>query len=143
MRRSMLGGRPNPLGFHQDGFFSAPGFNFWTPLAAAGRDRPGLEVVIGSGGPILAHEVIRDAEATAELITTRSAGRLWHPEVKAGDALVFTTFMLHRTYVVPGMDPVRYSLELRGDITEQIPIAGVRAADWSAPRETSLESLRA
>jgi hypothetical protein len=142
LRRSMMAGKPNPLGFHQDGFFSPPGFNFWTPLEDAGVTRPGLEVVIGSGGPVLSHEVVRH-DVASFILERFGRERLWHPEIRAGDALVFTTFMMHRTYLTETMNPTRYSLELRGRITKRIPIAGVRAEHWDAPLAGSIAEFEA
>jgi hypothetical protein len=141
LRRSMFGDRLSSLGFHQDGFFTSPGYNFWTPLNDAGITSPGLEVVIGSGGPILSHGAI---VAAAPELTINHFGpdRLWHPEVRATDALVFTTFMMHRTYVTPGMSPTRYSLELRGPIKDVMPIAGVDADHWTAPLVHSFDELK-
>jgi hypothetical protein len=140
LRRSMLEERVNPLGFHQDGFFTPPGYNFWTPLNDAGLTSPGLEVVIGSGGRILSHEAIATAEPE-KTINHFGLDRLWHPEVRAGDALVFTTFLMHRTYVTPTMSPLRYSLEVRGAINSFMPIAGVEPKHWNAPMINSFEEL--
>jgi hypothetical protein len=141
LRRTMFGDRVNYLGFHQDGFFATPGYNFWTPLNDAGVTSPGLEVIIGSGGLILAHEVIATA-APQIIIDHYGENCLWHPEVRASDALVFTTFMMHRTYVTPEMSDPRYSLELRGSIKTPMPIAGVAPEHWTAPMARSFAEMK-
>lgn len=139
LRRSMLAGKANPLAFHQDGFFSAPGYNFWTPLNDAGVTAPGLEVVIGSGGPVLSHNAVR-ADISRYIVQRYGEQSLWHPEVRVGDALVFTTFLMHRTYWLPSMSEGRYSLEIRGPIGRPIPIAGVSEEHWSMSPLLSIEA---
>lgn len=138
LRRSTLNGNPNPLPFHQDAFFigSEPWFNFWTPLQDCGTDAPGLEVVIGSGSPILKHSAANDVTVRSDVAgyVERRYGpqSYWAPELKAGDVLVFTSMMFHRTQFAPQFTKMRYSLELRGAIKDRtLAIADV-PADWNA-----------
>jgi hypothetical protein len=138
VRRSTLNGKANPLAYHQDGFFADPGYNFWTPLVDAGVTAPGLEVVVGSGGPILSHDVIRH-DIAGHIAEHYGQQCLWHPEIRAGDVLVFTTFMMHRTYYSPEMNQVRHSLEIRGSIAKKIEIAGVVGEHWSMPPLQSID----
>jgi hypothetical protein len=142
VRRSTLNGKANPLGYHQDGFFTNPGYNFWTPLVDSGVTAPSVEVVVGSGGPILSHDVIRH-DVAAHITEHYGQGYLWHPEIRAGDVLVFTTFMMHRTYCTPDMSQVRHSLEIRGSIARQIKIAGVLEEHWSMSPLQSMEEWNA
>jgi hypothetical protein len=141
LRRSMLNGAANPLGYHQDGFFTEPGYNFWTPLNDAGITAPGLEVAIGSGAPILSHDVVRH-DVYNYVVKRYGVQSLWHPEIRAGDVLAFTTFMMHRTYYLPTMNAIRYSLEHRGRIAKRLEIAGVSEKHWSMPQVQSLEDLQ-
>jgi hypothetical protein len=133
LRRSMLSGKQNPVTFHQDGFFMgrAPSFNFWTPLQDVGIDAPALEVVVGSGSPLIMNMGAVERIA-AYVEQTYGQQAYWLPTLMAGDALVFTSMMFHRTQSSAEMSKVRYSLELRGVIKDRtLAIAGV-PSDWSA-----------
>jgi Phytanoyl-CoA dioxygenase (PhyH) len=135
LRRSVLRGSQNPVKFHQDATFlgHTPTYNFWTPLQDVGIDAPSLEVVMRSGNPVIS--VAYDKEETPAYVE-RTYGResFWTPVLQAGDALVFTSMMFHRTQTGPHMTKTRYSLELRGAITDRtLAIAGV-PKDWSKIR---------
>ena len=132
LRRSVLHGKQNPLQFHQDGFFMGrePNYNFWTPLQDVGVDAPGLEVVVGSGSPIIIDVDARPRVATY-VEKTYGARSYWLPTLMAGDVLVFTSMMFHRTQSGPQISKIRYSLELRGAIKDRtLAIAGV-PNDWN------------
>ena len=38
-----------------------------------------------------------------QTVLERFGNQLWAPEFSAGDVMVFTHFVLHRTHIVPGM----------------------------------------
>jgi hypothetical protein len=108
-----------PLSFHQDALFigADPWYNFWTPLQNCGVDAPGLEVVIGSGVPAVGNGEIDSQRMAAYVERTYGLQSYWTPIVEAGDALVFTSMLFHRTELLPGATKTRFSLELRDAIT--------------------------
>jgi ectoine hydroxylase-related dioxygenase (phytanoyl-CoA dioxygenase family) len=132
LRRSMLAERQNRLPFHQDAFFigGKPWYNFWTPLQDCGLDAAGLEVVRRSGPPIVKNVPGRDAQLLRYVEQTYGPESYWLPELKAGDVLVFTSMLFHRTQLSEKPLNLRYSLELRGEITDRsLVIAGVPTWD--------------
>jgi hypothetical protein len=142
LRRSHLKGSPNPLGFHQDAFFTGFSYNFWTPLNDAGVMSPNLEIVIGSGEPLLPHAVIVDVALTEQYLQQRYGQQaFWHPILSAGDVLVFSTFIMHRTRQTPEMTLERYSIEVRGPITVPVEISGAPADPATAKRLSSISEL--
>jgi len=121
VRRSTLGNKQNPLEFHQDAFFigSEPWFNFWTPLQDCGVDAPSLEVVVRSGAPVFTHADCCQADRMRSYIErTYGLDSFWTPKLRAGDALVFTSMLFHRTQQI-STNKTRYSLELRGPIKDR------------------------
>jgi ectoine hydroxylase-related dioxygenase (phytanoyl-CoA dioxygenase family) len=132
LRRSTLQGTQNPVPFHQDAAFMglAPTYNFWTPLQDVGVDAAGLGVIVGSGAPII-KEGYDNAEVPAYIARRYGEQSYWAPELNAGDVLVFTSMMFHRTHSSAQMRKTRYSLELRGAVKDRtLAIAGV-PADWN------------
>jgi hypothetical protein len=141
-RRSFMKGVPVPLGFHQDAFFTEYSYNCWTPLNEAGITSANLEVIVGFGEPLFPHAAIVDSTLTDRVLRQCiESKRFWHPILSPGDALVFSTFMMHRTYQTPAMTDERYSLEIRGPITTDIRIAGVPPDPGSAKTLDSIEKL--
>jgi hypothetical protein len=65
----------------------------------------------------------------------------WHPIIKAGDVLVFSTFIVHRTRQTPEMTYERYSMEIRGPITAPVKIVGVPSEPKAAMRLSSIAEL--
>jgi len=142
LRRSHLKGSPNPLGFHQDAFFTEFGYNFWTPLNDAGVTAPNIELILGSGEPLLSHSAIVDAVLTEQYLRQCYGNQtFWHPILNAGDVLVFSTFITHRTRQTPEMTGERYSIEIRGPIKAPVEIAGVPSDPSAAKLLNSITEL--
>ena len=132
LRRTVREGRQNRVAFHQDAFFigADPWYNFWTPLQDCGVDAPGLEVARRSGSPIVKNVPGRNEQQLLRYVEqTYGSECYWLPELKAGDVLVFTSMLFHRTQISEKPLNLRYSLEVRGEITDRsLAIAGV--PDW-------------
>jgi len=142
LRRSHFKGSPNPLGFHQDAFFSDFSYNFWTPLNDAGMTSANLELIIGSGEPLFPLTGISDSVLTEQCLRQCYGNHaFWHPIIKAGDVLVFSTFVMHRTRQTPEMADERYSMEIRGPITAPVKIVGVPSDPNAAMRLSSIAEL--
>lgn len=110
--------------FHQDEYFgiaSDPNcaspqlcFTMWLPLVDCGADAPGLSVVVGSDRPIVMGD---PREGWQRYIRTNYGWfSTWSPKLKAGDLLVFTSRVIHGSYVTQKMKRPRYSVEIRGGI---------------------------
>lgn len=111
-----------PHGWHQDGalhfdFLHGPDpaevapralLTLWVPLVPCGVEAPGLMVLRRRWPHLLAPAALVDA---AEAMRWAEAG--WTPSLAAGEALLFTGDLLHRTAVAPAMRRTRTSLELR------------------------------
>ncbi len=132
-----------PVAFHVDAQYhdhEVFALNFWTPITACGRDAPGLQVALApvettkdylgydpesrtmrAGDVANTHKFDLGAMDEGAIVARFGAGSLFAPEFAPGDVLVFTNFTLHRTYVHPGMDRPRLSLELRIDGTPRRP----------------------
>jgi hypothetical protein len=123
VRRADLDEANLQLPFHQDSkLLGVPLINLWIPLTDCGRTTPGLEVVAqridglvstvphGSAGTLYAEHGI---EIEAATILAAFGDRLWHPEFKVGDVMMFRGTTVHRTHVVPGMVGGRMSIDLR------------------------------
>lgn len=103
------------LDFHQDYEYIGPvqeAINIWTPLTSAGGLYPGLEVWLnGPQKPVLKLE---QSQAERQAIVAKiPPAELWHPEMQAGDVLIFTPYTFHRTYLSSEMTQNRISYELR------------------------------
>lgn len=104
--------------WHQDGAFLGTHLhtlNLWVALSDCGRDASGLNLVgkrfdrivdTGTPGAHFDWDVAPD-------VTERERGDdpILDPEFRAGDAVFFDQFLLHRTGVRPGMTKDRYALE--------------------------------
>jgi ectoine hydroxylase-related dioxygenase (phytanoyl-CoA dioxygenase family) len=125
-RRQQPGGSINvAVPFHQDASFVGTWglvLNFWIPLVACGRDAPGLEVVLDPPPGLIARDAPFDLTRTdysgmdlpeQEVIAKYGAAKLWHPQMEAGDVLVFSSLAIHRTYETADMTRTRTSLEVR------------------------------
>ena len=125
--------RHRPHTWHQDG---ALGFEFarsgdaaipddallrvvtcWIALEPCGVDAPGLELVIDRVGRMLSPTQLADCAVEQRWPTWRRA----RPALEAGDALVFSGDVLHRTHVSPAMTQTRTSIELRCFRADAIP----------------------
>jgi ectoine hydroxylase-related dioxygenase (phytanoyl-CoA dioxygenase family) len=125
--------RHRPHSWHQDG---ALGFDFadvvdaeipgdsllrmatcWIALTPCGVDSPGIELVAARVDRMLSPTQL--AETTVEW--RWPAWRRTHPELQAGDALVFDGTLLHRTHVSSAMTRTRTSVELRCFRADAIP----------------------
>ena len=89
----------------------------WIVLTPCGADAPGLELVAEPVGELLAPLDLRD-----EVVDARwpDAQRL-RPILAAGDAVVFTGEVLHRTFVTSAMTQSRTSVELRCFLAGAMP----------------------
>ncbi|MGZ4739673.1 MAG: phytanoyl-CoA dioxygenase family protein [Ilumatobacteraceae bacterium] len=81
----------------------------WIALTPAGVDAPGLELVIDRVDGMLAPSQLGDGVVDRRWPASRRA----QPAIAAGDALVFTGDVLHRTHVSGTMTQSRTSIELR------------------------------
>ena len=125
--------RHGPHSWHQDG---ALGFEFapsgdanvpadallplvtcWIPLTACGVDAPGLELVNDRVDRMLPPTQLTDGAVEQRWPT----GRRTRPVLEAGDALLFSGDVLHRTHVTPAMTRTRTSIELRCFRADAIP----------------------
>ena len=122
-----------PHGWHQDGALAfdfnsnqpnggpvetiLPMVTGWIALNPCGMDSPGLELVTAR-----LERLLRPPELIDESVRARfSPSEFWRPVLEAGDALLFTGDILHRTNVAPVMTQDRTSLELRFFSAEHIP----------------------
>ncbi len=125
--------RHRPHSWHQDG---ALGFEFaqrgdaaipddallpmvtcWIALAPCGIDAPGLELVTDRVDRMLSPTQLADGAVEQRWPTSRRT----QPALKAGDALVFSGDVLHRTHVSAAMTQTRTSIELRCFRADAIP----------------------
>lgn len=108
--------------FHQDlKAFSRRCINVWTPLTHAGGQAPGLELLpvfvdglVKANGKSRSHYAMHGLEIAEEDLDEAFPGaELWHPVMEPGDALLFLSSTIHRTYITSSMRRARRSLELR------------------------------
>lgn len=122
-----------PHGWHQDG---ALGFDFqncgeaeippdailamvtcWIAMTPSGADAPGLELVQQG-----IKSLSKPPELADSFVQSRfGAEDFWRPVLQAGDALLFSGDVLHRTHVTPTMTSDRSSIELRFFLEDRIP----------------------
>ena len=125
--------RHRPHSWHQDG---ALGFEFalssdaaitadallrmvtcWIALTPCGVDAPGLELVTDR-----VDRMLTPAQLAGGAVDQRwPASRRAQPALDAGDALVFSGDVLHRTHVSAAMTQTRTSIELRCFQADAIP----------------------
>jgi hypothetical protein len=108
---------PEELGWHQDGRFlgaNIRSLNVWIALTDCPVDAPGLEVLPTR----LEHIVPTGTEGakydwcvSPKLVAEKFPGACIRPVFKAGDALLFDHFLLHRTFRKPTMTRHRYAIE--------------------------------
>ena len=117
--------RHHPHSWHQDG---ALGYEFaqsdhvaipddallrvvtcWIALTPCGLDAPGLELVTDRVDRMLSPTQLADGAVELRWPTSRRT----QPVLEAGDALVFSGDVLHRTFVSAAMTETRTSIELR------------------------------
>jgi hypothetical protein len=104
--------------WHQDGAFlgdDVHAINVWVALSDCGRDAPGIDLVdrrleriveTGTG------DARFDWSASSQAVTAAAEGAsITRPEFRAGDALLFDQFLLHKTAIAPTMSKVRYAVE--------------------------------
>jgi Phytanoyl-CoA dioxygenase (PhyH) len=125
--------RHRPHSWHQDG---ALGFDFarsgdppipdaallrtvtcWIALAPCGLDAPGLELVTDRVDRMLSPAQLADGAVDRRW----PAARRVRPALEAGDAVVFSGDVLHRTHVSAAMTQTRTSIELRCFPADAIP----------------------
>lgn len=104
--------------WHQDGAFlgtEVHTLNLWIALSDCGRDASGLNLVgkrfdhiVATGTPGAHFDWDVSPDVTEQ---ERGDAPILDPEFKAGDAVFFDHFLLHRTGVRPGMTKDRYALE--------------------------------
>jgi len=104
-------------GWHQDGQFlgaNIRSLNIWIALSDCGTDAPGLELV-----PTRLEYIVQagtegapyDWCISASQVEREFPGLSVRPEFKAGDALLFDHFLLHRTWRTASMTRERYAIE--------------------------------
>lgn len=109
-----------PVPYHQDESFlnaSCLVLNFWIPLVDAGLDAPGLEIVCEGMDKLItmpknSFSSYDDIKVSPSFMKQYDK-KIWHPEVRAGDALVFSNYTLHKTYITPEMQKTRIAIEMR------------------------------
>ena len=123
--------RHHPHSWHQDG---ALGFHAardvaiandallqmvtcWITLAPCGVDAPGLELVMDRVDRMLSPMQLADSAVEQQWPARRRA----RPALEAGDALVFSGDVLHRTQASAAMTGIRTSIELRCFRADAIP----------------------
>jgi hypothetical protein len=106
---------PAPSDWHQDGKFlgsTIRSVNVWLTLSDSGVDAPGLEIVPKRLNHILQTDGVEFEYTVSDAIVQRQfPGAMIRPEFKAGDALLFDHFLIHRTWSIANMTKVRYALE--------------------------------
>jgi ectoine hydroxylase-related dioxygenase (phytanoyl-CoA dioxygenase family) len=136
------------------------GINCWVPLTAAGKDRPGVAVMplgvrqtraylkySGNGyesreGEISNMNHFRHENLAQEEL--QKAGLSFvSPQLVPGDALVFTNFTIHATYINRGMTDPRTSIECRTlvdapELLDQIDPPGGRTPVAAVSRQTKM-----
>lgn len=113
-------------GFHQDGHFLNPAWRMlhcWSPLVACGQDAPSLELIPAGLKAIRpSHHKPwrgehyydnRDLDLESEILPYFPVETFWPQILEPGDALIYDSYCLHRTYVLPSMSKPRYNLEMR------------------------------
>lgn len=106
-----------PGGWHQDGQFLGAdirSLNIWIALSDCGTDAPGLELV-----PTRLDYIVQTGTEGAPIdwcispsqVEKDFPGLSVRPEFKAGDALLFDHFLLHRTWRAASMTRRRYAIE--------------------------------
>lgn len=88
----------------------------WIALTPCGDDAPGLELA----GPGRRDLLPPDALAECRIRTAHRAEDCDRPVLAAGDALVFTGGLLHRTHVTRTMTRARTSIEMRFVATDRL-----------------------
>jgi hypothetical protein len=89
----------------------------WVALTPCGIDAPGLELVTDR-----VDHLLEPTQLTEGAIESRwPPRRRIRPALDAGDALVFSGDVLHRTHVSPSMTQTRTSVELRCFSPDAIP----------------------
>jgi hypothetical protein len=122
-----------PHGWHQDGALGCdfsktdpdaseannllPMLTCWIPLVPCGYDAPGLEFVATSPNVVLPPSALTETSVRS----TFPQEHLVKPVMKPGDVVLFQSNVLHRTYVTPGMQSDRTSIELRFVAADRIP----------------------
>lgn len=108
-------GQPSDAAIHEDALLRT--ITCWIALTPCGVDAPGLELVIDRVEGMLAPQQLRDSVVDRRWPASRRA----QPAITAGDALVFTGDVLHRTHVSEAMTRARTSIELRCFPADAIP----------------------
>ncbi|HKJ36418.1 MAG TPA: phytanoyl-CoA dioxygenase family protein, partial [Solirubrobacterales bacterium] len=123
-------------GWHQDGAFLGDGIrsiNVWLALNDCGRDAPGMEIVARRLDRIVetgTHGAQFEWSVGQAVVDEVASEAIAMPEFKAGDALLFDHFNLHRTGLDPSMTETRYATETwffapsaYPDPNDQVPLA--------------------
>jgi hypothetical protein len=103
--------------WHQDGAFLGEGIrtvNVWLTLTDCGVDAPGLDVVAERLPGVLetgTEGAKFDWSVGPGVVERVASDSIVRPVFKAGDAILFDDFNLHRTAVEPGMVNDRYAIE--------------------------------
>lgn len=129
------------LPFHQDDAYTHHYHRFivcWTPLTACGADAPGLELAMGRVEEALEHRAsgLWEAGVPAERLEAllRHLPR-YAPVLEPGDAVLFGSRTLHRTYVPAGLQRTRLSIDFRAAPCAAIPDDVRRQRQFIHPRE--------
>lgn len=126
-RRQSPDNRNREIPYHQDFYTQTQGvsgvLNFWTPFVDCGVEAPSLEVVTHVFDDLLPTRpapLMPENEAFDKINITRDqivsycgADKFWHPPLSAGDVLIFTDHVVHRTYITEQMSKERQSMEYR------------------------------
>lgn len=107
--------------FHQDQYFlhKERVLNCWIPLKSCGINSPGIEILpIPVDYLLPVHSTTENQSYEFEILETtleKEIGnyQLWQPDFQAGDVLIFTHYVIHRTYMTKQMAEPRFSIEFR------------------------------
>jgi hypothetical protein len=138
--------------FHQDSNYHTRdpkehvGVTTWMPLTDAGKDAPGMQF-----HPYKLHDLLPLPEgiepsylfADEAYCQDRFGETLWAPVVAAGDAIVFDTFCVHRTFITPDMTRERRSADVRVFPMQGAPKFTRRWNSWTVAFPMQFELERA
>jgi hypothetical protein len=106
------------LPYHQDCAYTLhyPRFlTCWLPLIDTGEHAPGLEVLAANVTEKLGHNVEGrwEAKLVQALPPQYANAQVVRPITQLGDVIIFNELTLHKTFVSPGMNQLRYSMDAR------------------------------
>lgn len=108
--------------FHQDGSYHSRdprehlSLTTWIPFVDCGVDAPSLQLVpmrLAEVLPLPAGKQMPYLFCDDDEVLQRFGDRLWAPQMRAGDVLLFDGFTVHRSYIAEGMTRERNNADIR------------------------------